>query len=447
MIREKAEALQKRIYVLEKAQKPCEGDVKLYQEIPLLTQFDAFLKKYSRIGAQQAKATDTNFDGLNQIASYIDNFKDATEAAQEEENKKHAHDRVELTKIIKRIKKTQTTLYNNIKIEEKNLEVGMKEDVIEFAEEQDSQLGNMTASGDAEIEQVENTVGDIATRTSELAEQVDNMGKEFKSKNEQIIKNITSSEKAKSSSPETNKANKEAQLKQLRSKFGDMAEEVTQCYVSRNIDLGVKCSDSLLALRQELENIRDDSLPPIGLTEEGRPFQMLKLCNSTIESEYAHLKNYTASTVQNLEDMVNSLESTLAGSDSEVRRAVLERSNEVLTTCSKEIAQVRRRVDQGLYKIEDYLSEAENRKRTLVKYGDITDLVSKEIQRYEKLKFQVEEAKVFIQTKLNEIANKVVESADRLREVVAESGFDDIEVIEEPLEGFASDEDDISNVD
>jgi len=62
--------------------------------------------------------------------------------------------------------------------------VGMKEDVIEFAEEQDSQLGNMTASGDAEIEQVENTVGDIATRTSELAEQVDNMGKEFKSKNE-----------------------------------------------------------------------------------------------------------------------------------------------------------------------------------------------------------------------------------------------------------------------
>ena len=108
---------------------------------------------------------------------------------------------------------------------------------------------------------------------------------------------------------------------------------------------------------------------------------------------------------------------------------------------------MRRRVDGGLYKIEDYLGEAETRKRTLVKYGDITDLVSKEIQRYEKLKFQVEEAKVFIQTKLNEIANKVVEAADRLREAVQESGFDDIEVNEEPLAGFASSEDDISNVD
>ena len=56
---------------------------------------------------------------------------------------------MELTKITKRIKKTQTTLYNNIKIEEKNLEVSMKEDVIELAEEMDLKLGEMTASGDA----------------------------------------------------------------------------------------------------------------------------------------------------------------------------------------------------------------------------------------------------------------------------------------------------------
>jgi hypothetical protein len=64
------------MFQIEKAQIPLRKLKLMYRNIPFLSNYEGFLKKYSRIGADHAKATDQTFNSLNEVSDYIDNLQE-----------------------------------------------------------------------------------------------------------------------------------------------------------------------------------------------------------------------------------------------------------------------------------------------------------------------------------------------------------------------------------